>query len=76
MKVGEKIAMTRIKIFAPIDACQAYVEIDGRRIDGVVRIEFEAKPGLRETTARLTIMGEVRIEAEFRESEIVRAERK
>lgn len=63
------------KIHAPLHSDKASVEMDGKRLEGVTRVEFSL--GVDQMVeVKLTILGYVDITSEFEESDLVRAERK
>lgn len=66
--------MHSFKIHAPLNSNEAFIEIDGKRMEGVTRIAFgiAARSPVEVT---LTVMGYVDITGEFRESEILRVVR-
>ena len=60
------------RIVAPVDVRKGFVEMDGRRLEGVSRIAFEARAG-GPTLVTLEITGNVVVDGELRESAILRA---
>lgn len=62
------------KIHAPLNSNEAFVEIDGKRLEGVTRIEF-ALAAQQIVEVKLTVFGYVDITGEFRETELLNAER-
>jgi hypothetical protein len=63
------------KIHAPLNSNEAFIEMDGKRMEGVTRIEF-ALAAQQVVEVKLRVYGYVDITGEFRETEIVRVERK
>ena len=67
--------MHKFHIHAPLNSNDSFIEIDGKRMEGVTRIEFAvATKSLAEIT--LTVMGYIDITGEFREEEILQVCRK
>lgn len=66
--------MHTFKIHAPLNTNNAFVEMDGKRLEGITRVEFALAAG-QIVEVKLTVFGYVDITGEFRETEIVRAAR-
>jgi hypothetical protein len=63
------------KIHAPLTPSGAFVEMDGKRLEGVTRVEFSmAVDQLMEV--KLTIRGYLDMTGEFKQGDLVVAERK
>lgn len=64
----------RFKVHAPLNPREAYVEMDGKPIDGVT--EIIAKVSVDKlTTVQITIIGYIDFDAEFNKGEVVTAVR-
>jgi hypothetical protein len=62
--------MHKFKIIAPINPGSASVEMDGRRLDGVIGVSFTlSAEGL--TRMHLVIIGEIEVEGEFKPETIL-----
>ncbi len=55
---------------APVNPYEGSVTIDGKPLDGIVRASVELRPN-GPTTLKLEIIGEVIVEGEYREIEIL-----
>lgn len=62
------------KIKAGLRARDCLIEMDGKPITGVTRVAFDLSGKSGETTLKLEIIGEVLIDGEFRESDILTVE--
>lgn len=62
-------------IHAPINQHEAFVEMDGKRLNGVTDIRFRVR-ATNPALITLTIMGEVLTETEFEETELIMGERR
>lgn len=64
--------MNKFKIHAALSPYDSWIEVDGKRLDGVVslRLTMNADRAYA-TTLHLEVMGEVEVEGEFRNSEIL-----
>lgn len=62
--------MNTFKINAPLDAEKAYVELNGKRLEGVRSVSFNLGAD-RITTVELSVIGEVVVNGEFLEKDLV-----
>lgn len=62
------------KIKTGLDAFDTVVEMDGKPVSGLTRLSFEIKAG-SPTILRLEMYGEILVDGEFRETEILTASR-
>lgn len=63
------------KVHAPLAPNGAFVEMDGKRLEGVTRVEFSLAVE-QLTEVKLTIHGYIDMTGEFKEGDLVVAERK
>lgn len=68
-------ALHRFTIHAPLTPTHAYVEMDGKRLEGVTEARFAIRANSDVTKIELTIMGYVDVTGEFREREIISVSR-
>jgi hypothetical protein len=66
--------MHTFKIHAPLNSNETTVEMDGKRVEGVTRVEFSIA-AKQVVEVKLTVLGYVDITGEFRESELIRVAR-
>lgn len=64
----------RLRIFLPVDTCLATIELDGKRMDNVSRIELDVNAN-SVTQVRLTLYACVEIEGALKNTEIIHVER-
>lgn len=62
------------RIKAGLTARDCQIEMDGKPISGVTRVAFELRGGGHQTTLKLEIVGEVLVEGELRDRDILMVE--
>ena len=60
----------KFEIKAPVNSMEASITLDGKPLDGVVRVSFDLNAE-GPTILKLEIIGEVIVDGEFRESAIL-----
>ncbi len=65
------MGLHKFTIRAPLNQHEAVVEIDGKPLAGVCRVSFDLNPNSRPTTLYLQVVGEVEIEGEFQDEDII-----
>lgn len=63
------------KIHAPLNPMETKIEIDGKPLKAVRRVEFSISPDDL-VEMKLTIVGFLEVDGEFREADLVKVERK
>lgn len=72
--MGRMNDLHKFRIHAPMNPNEAFVEMDGERMMGVTRVQFDLS-ARQAVEVKLTIVGFVEITGEFDETEIIRVER-
>jgi hypothetical protein len=61
----------KFKIVAPLNQRAAYIEIDGKRLEGVTGIAFKAVADNKPMTLLIEVIGQVEVEGEFQPCDII-----